>query len=113
MDSEAVLKIRIKHDKEHREKYDVPPAYCPLCKEERLEELDAKHGVIHWTNTNAKDLVLRFVNSELASQRKEIREAMPLPKLIIGDEDPGTIAFRQGYNQACAEVFENLKEQTK
>lgn len=28
---EAILKLRLKHDKEHREKYNVPPAFCPLC----------------------------------------------------------------------------------
>lgn len=37
-----ILKLRLKHDKEHRDRYNYPPAWCPLCKEE-AEKLDPNY----------------------------------------------------------------------
>lgn len=39
---EDFLKIRLEHDKNHRAKYNVPPAFCPLC-QSKVEKADPKY----------------------------------------------------------------------
>ena len=45
MDFNKMLELRLKHDKEHRSKYNVPPAFCPLCSE-KVDKLDPESNRI-------------------------------------------------------------------
>ena len=40
---EQLLKMRQAHDKEHRQQYDVPPAFCPLCTDKLADTREQRH----------------------------------------------------------------------